>query len=160
MEAADFLLLLRICFGSAQAPSSNVLNISCQGSVLILFSADHNVLQNSWNPSHWQYCLIVYSQASPGLLSGSWGTEGFQGWKHEQLSSRSFVTASIFCGMKHNVCSPLGGVLPLHKRCCPHCLGPATSQRLRPSALWPPLDPMWGLPSITGPGAPLGGAGA
>jgi len=64
LKVTGLLLLLGIYFGSAQAQSSNVLNISCQGSGLVLFSADHNILQNSWKISPQQYCLIVYSQGS------------------------------------------------------------------------------------------------
>lgn len=81
-----------------------------------------------------QYCLIVYSQTSPAPQLGSRGTEGVQDCKHKQLSSQSFVTASIFCGGKHNTCSPLGDALPLHKRHCPHCLRQVMSQRLWPSS--------------------------
>lgn len=147
MEVADLLLLLGIYFGSVQAQSSNVLNNSCQGSGLVLFSADHNVLQNSWKISPWQYCLIVYLQASLSQQLGSWETEGIQGCKHEQLGSQSFVTSSIFCGVKHNTCSPLGDVLPLHKRHCPHCLRHVMSQRLWPSSYittttWPHVGPV------------------
>lgn len=59
MEVADLLLFLGIYFGSAQVQSSNILNISCQGSGLVLFSADHNILQNSWKISPRQYCLFA-----------------------------------------------------------------------------------------------------
>lgn len=130
MEVADLLLLLGIYFGSAQAQSSNILNISCQGSGLVLFSADHNVLQNSWKispPTVLFNCLFASLPwpAARELRNG--GCPGL----HTRATRQPKLCNSFhlqWCATQYTL--PPGDALPLHKRHCPHCLRHVMSQTL------------------------------